>query len=237
MTRDIWAVVPVKDLAQAKRRLGSVLAPPERRRFVLAMLSDVLAALELVDDLVGVIVVTSDPDATTRARDFGARVLTDGAGDGYSGAVNAAARVLASEGRGGMLVAPADIPLATAEEFTRLLRDHPQGRAVSLVPAQDGRGTNAVVLTPPNAMPLEYEGDSFSRHVERGRGLKFPVETRRLRGIELDIDLPSDLDHLIRNPEKTEASRILVAMRPRAGGHTVTTGALRSWQAGAEEDS
>ena len=209
MTRDIWAVVPVKDLAQAKRRLAPVLAPPERRRFVLAMLSDVLAALKAIDDLAGILVVTADPAVAVQARAAGARVLTDGAGDGYSGAVNAAARVLAREGRGGMLAVPADIPLATAEEFTHLLRDHPHGRAVSLVLAHDGRGTNAVLLTPSDAMPLEYEGDSFSRHVRKAQDAGLPIVRHRSPGIEVDIDLPADLDLVRRTATRTEAGRAL----------------------------
>ena len=209
MTRDIWAVVPVKELAHAKQRLESVFTPHARRQFVLAMLADVLAALKAVPDLAGTVVVTIDADVAAHARDAGVRVLTDGAGNGYSGAVNAAAGVLAREGRGGMLAVPADIPLATAAEFTRLLRDHPRGRAISLAPAHDGRGTNAVLLTPPDAMPLEYEGDSFARHLRRAQDANLPIARQRLSGVSVDIDLPADLDHLRRHATRTGSGRAL----------------------------
>ena len=39
------AIVPVKALAEAKSRLASVLSPAARRRLVVEMLGDVLAAL------------------------------------------------------------------------------------------------------------------------------------------------------------------------------------------------
>lgn len=182
----------------------------------MAMLFDVLAALKAVPDLAGIIVVTSDPEATAHAREAAVRVLTERAQDGYSGAVNAAACVLAQEGRSGMLAVPADIPFATREEFAALLREHPYGRAVSLVPAHDGRGTNAVLLTPPDAMSLEYEGDSFPRHVARGRNSGLVVTTRPLCGIALDVDVPSDLDHFMHGPEETEASRVFAAIRRRS---------------------
>src|SRR5438067_1741569 len=39
-----WAIVPVKRLADAKARLAPALSPALRRRLVLAMLHDVLAA-------------------------------------------------------------------------------------------------------------------------------------------------------------------------------------------------
>ena len=43
-------------------------------------------------------VVTLDPLATAQARRYGARVVTEGARDGHTGAVTAMARMLAAEG-------------------------------------------------------------------------------------------------------------------------------------------
>ena len=64
------------------------------------MLEDVLAAL-VEAPLAGIMVNTLDPVATELARRYGARVVTDGARDGHTGAVTAMARILADEGRDG----------------------------------------------------------------------------------------------------------------------------------------
>ena len=60
--------------------------------------------------LAGLLVVHGRSLATAVAARRGARVVTEGARDGHTGSVTAAARVLAREGRGGMLTMPGDIP-------------------------------------------------------------------------------------------------------------------------------
>ena len=45
------------------------------------------------------LVVTVDPAATSLASRYGARIVTEGAREGHTGAVTAAARLLVREGR------------------------------------------------------------------------------------------------------------------------------------------
>ena len=52
--RTIWALVPVKDLRDAKQRLADVLDADERRALFRAMLEDVLAVLAACRSLAGV---------------------------------------------------------------------------------------------------------------------------------------------------------------------------------------
>ena len=119
--RDIVAVVPVKGIDAAKSRLAPGYPPEFRRGLAQAMLEDVLVALCAATGLAGVVVVTVDPLARELAERYGARIFDDGARDGHTGAVMAAARRLAAEGRTGMLTLPGDIPLITADEVSRLL--------------------------------------------------------------------------------------------------------------------
>ena len=95
---DLWAVVPVKERDRAKERLGPLLVPKLRQALALAMLEDVLAAVAAVADLAGILVVTIDPAAGRMARHYGARLVEDGARDGHTGAVAAAARLLMVDG-------------------------------------------------------------------------------------------------------------------------------------------
>src|SRR5437867_1663033 len=114
---DVWVVVPVKETSVAKQRLAAAVPPSLRQALALAMLEDVLAAVAAVPDLAGRLVVTTDRSAIDLARRYGCATLADGAGDGHTGAVTAAARRLAREGRAGMLTLPGDIPLVTADEI------------------------------------------------------------------------------------------------------------------------
>ena len=95
--RNIYAVVPVKDTSDAKRRLAGVLCGARRQQLALAMCEDVLTTLAGVRELAGIIMVTIDPAAAAIAPRYGARVLGAGAREGHTGAVAAAARIRASQ--------------------------------------------------------------------------------------------------------------------------------------------
>ena len=97
---DIWAIVPIKELDGAKQRLASLLSPAQRRALIEVMMGEVLNAVAGARDLVGIIVVTCDPQATALAARLGARIVTDGARDGHTGSVEAGRSLLAREGRG-----------------------------------------------------------------------------------------------------------------------------------------
>src|SRR5262245_35295677 len=112
---DPWAVVPVKELNGAKERLAPVLASELRRALMLAMFEDVLEAIAATPRLAGLAVVTIDPSAGRLAAKYGARLIERGARDGHTGAVGAAAQLLAEEGRSGMLTVPGDIPLVSPD--------------------------------------------------------------------------------------------------------------------------
>src|SRR5215475_13398719 len=71
------AIVPVKVLAHAKRRLSSVLPDAPRQRLVLAMLQDVLAALVGARSIDWVAVVTADQRVAALAQGHGASVLPE----------------------------------------------------------------------------------------------------------------------------------------------------------------
>ena len=91
---DIWAVVPVKETVLAKQRLADVLSPRVRQDLAVAMFEDVMQAVAAAPGLNGIAVVTLDPKAAEIALRWGAEVWTDGARDGPTGAVTAAARRL-----------------------------------------------------------------------------------------------------------------------------------------------
>jgi len=190
---NLWAAVPVKELDLAKQRLAPLLAPPLRRELMLAMLEDVLAALVATPGLGGLVIVTVDREAERLALRYGARLLADGARDGHSGAVAAAARLLAAEGRAGMLTLPGDVPRVTPTEIADLIAAHRPAPSFTIAPSRDERGSNAVICSPPDAVPLRFGEDSFFPHVRaaEARGLRPTV--RRLPGLALDIDTPEDL--------------------------------------------
>jgi 2-phospho-L-lactate/phosphoenolpyruvate guanylyltransferase len=206
---DVWALVPVKSFGDAKSRLSAALSPPARRELARTMCEDVLAALSAASGLGGIAVVTTDPAAATLARRYGARVIADGAGDGHTGAVVAGARWLADEGASGMLTMPGDIPRVTMEEVALVLAAHRPAPAFTIVPAHDGRGSNAILVSPPGAVPLAFGDDSFMPHLQASRRCGIEPTVLSLPGIGLDIDHPEDLAQLAGLPITTSTQYLL----------------------------
>jgi 2-phospho-L-lactate guanylyltransferase len=201
----IWAVVPVKDTAAAKQRLAPALPPEFRQALALAMLEDVLAALVEVPGLAGRLLVTTDEAAMRVAARYGAECMEEGAAEGHTGAVTAAARRLAHEGGESMLTLPGDIPLVTAGEISRLIAAHRPAPSFTIAPSHDEKGSNAILLSPPDAVTLRFGDDSFFPHLAAAKACGIAPTVLQLPGIALDIDNPADLAHFVQLGSRTRA--------------------------------
>src|SRR3972149_7052130 len=120
----IAAVVPVKRLDEAKGRLSVLLTPDERRRLALAMLEDVLRALQAVPRIDLVAVVSPDAGALARASALGAEPLAERPlVRGVNQALSQAARGLADQGASALVVVAAGILPARVLHAASLARD------------------------------------------------------------------------------------------------------------------
>jgi len=214
---DIWAVVPIKATADAKQRLGDAVSPALRPKLALAMAEDVLAALAASPGIAGLVVVTIDEAAAALAARYGAHVFADGARDGQTGAVAAAARRLAREGKGAMLTIPGDVPLVTPQEIAQILAAHDRTPDFVIAPAHDERGSNAILCAPPDAVPLKFGNDSFLPHLDAARQAGLEPKILRLPGLGLDIDNPVDLAAFLKIASNTRARALLEAEDVRNG--------------------
>ena len=175
--REVWAVVPVKHTAQAKQRPAKLLSLDLRQELALAMLEDVLQALGVAPHLAGIVIVTVDAQARKLASRCGAETWTCGAEDGHTGAVTAAARRLAAN-HAIMLTIPGDVPLVSAADIARLVAAHSAEPAFTIVPARDERGSNAILCSPADRVPLRSGNDSFFPHLAAARRCGVAAATR-----------------------------------------------------------
>jgi 2-phospho-L-lactate guanylyltransferase len=194
----VWACVPVKEFTGAKSRLSVFLSPAQREKLAMTMLEDVLAALAGATRLAGIMVNTVDPRAADLARRYGARVVTEGARDGHTGAVNGMARVLAAEGQAALLTLPGDIPRVTSAEVDTVVSSCREAPSFTIVPAHDELGSNAVLCAPAGVIPLRFGDDSYFPHLATARQHGIEPTIVRLPGIGLDIDHPVDVRAFLR---------------------------------------
>ena len=206
----IWAVMPVKDIENAKQRLAPALTPEERRRLFQAMVEDVLNALASSRALVGIMMVTRDPEAIRLAERHGARVLIEEENRGHTAASTFGAATLAKEGAAGMIQLPGDLPAITSADIDAVLAAHGEAPAVTIAPSRDRRGSNAVACSPPDLLPLRFGDDSFFPHVARAKGLGVEPTIVHRAGIALDVDTPDDLRAFLADPSEGHTLSYLV---------------------------
>ena len=200
-------LVPVKNLSAAKQRLAAVLDQPSRTALAQAMLYDVLTTLHRWTSRPPIAVVTSDPYALELVREYGFEVIPDPDNPGETGAIELATRLCVERGVDSTLVIPADIPLIQAWELEEILKHAPTEGSV-LVPAADGRGTNAAFRRPANLFPLRFGNDSFKPHHAAAQATGKPCVVLNLPGIAVDVDNPEDLQQLAALPGETRAQRL-----------------------------
>jgi 2-phospho-L-lactate guanylyltransferase len=206
------AILPVKSFGAAKQRLAPALGPGSRQALARAMFADVLASLRRVDGLDAVAVVTADTAAEAAARSAGVLVLNDTAVAGQSAAASIGIEHALAEGFERVLLVPGDTPLLDPADVVALLA---APRAVSIVPDRHGTGTNALLLTPPDAIYPSFGPGSLKRHVAAAEAAGVSFAVAEVPTLMLDVDTGDDL------------AALTAALAERPGGAPATRGALR----------
>jgi 2-phospho-L-lactate/phosphoenolpyruvate guanylyltransferase len=207
-------LVPIKNTSSAKQRLASILDQPARTKLAQAMLHDVFTTLNdwkdrhqsgrQSEDRAHIAIVTSDAFAMELARNYEFEIIPDPSNPGETGAIEMATQVCLERGADSTLVIPADIPLIEAWELDEIFKHAPSEGSL-LVPAGDGRGTNAAFRRPASLFPLRFGNDSFKPHHAAAQATGKPCVVLNLPGIAVDVDNPEDLQQLIALPGETRA--------------------------------
>ena len=210
MTRRLAIVVPAKDTAQAKSRLAPLLLPETRRALADALFRQTLGVLSRARLDASIFVVTDSPRLAEEAGEFGAEVIRD-SGTSLTEAVELATRHVARAGFDSQLVIPSDIALLDAKEIGQLLAARGAGPSVVLCPSADEDGTNALLTTPPDALPIWYGPGSFQRYCRAAQSAGVALTLIKLAGLGLDLDTPDDVRRYVAQAPK---GPILDLLRP-----------------------
>jgi 2-phospho-L-lactate/phosphoenolpyruvate guanylyltransferase len=209
------AIIPVKRFGHAKQRLLEALDRPGRAALVKAMLADVLAAASEAQQVERLIVVSGEGRAERIALRHAQRTKTplevmrdpDDAGHPHAATLG----IVRAKALGADCVAllPGDCPLLDPAELDAALERMQPGR-VAIVPDRHGTGTNALLMSPPDAIGPAFGEGSRERHAERGRQAGHDVAIEELMSLALDLDTPDDLEALAAalaaSPERAPAT-------------------------------
>lgn len=207
------ALIPVKGFQKAKQRLAPLLTEAARELLAESMFRDVLREVGAARGLSGLFIVTGNDRVTEIAAGAGAGVIREPTESGETAAVDLARTQLKNAGWEAVLIVPGDLPLVRASDIEELLGHAAAARGAPfalLVPSHDRKGTNALLLAPPDIIELRFGYDSFTFHVEQVAGRGLPVRVIENEHIALDIDEPQDLERFL-SYKRTDGASMHVA--------------------------
>lgn len=180
----------MKDPEQAKTRLGEALDADARERLALAMFENTLAYFSRAHGGRRLGVVTPSPRIAAIARSHGAEALEEGEG-GINRAAACAARWALASGASSLLIIHADIPTLSDRELGAVLEAG--GPNVAVIAESVDGGTNALLVSPPDAMPFRFGSNSAGAHEEAARSAGLRAVRLKLPFLSRDLDTPDDL--------------------------------------------
>jgi len=189
----VYAVIPVGALDGAKSRLGAVLDAEERRELVARMAEKSIRAAVATPGIEETIVITPDHDVRDLALAAGARPILQRS-TGLNAGLREARDEVVAACASAMLILPIDLPMISPEALAAVVNvaaDTPPP-LVAIVADRHGRGTNALLLTPPDVIDVCFGGDSHAAHAAAAAAVG-------ARFIDLggplsdDVDTPDDL--------------------------------------------
>lgn len=195
----VTAIVPINALPEAKSRLRSLLGDCDRQSLVLWMADRVLAALRDSGAVDALAVVSPDTRVLRWAERRGATPLAQHEG-GLNEGIELGRRWAVERDAGALLALFGDLPLLAPAEVAALVEPAAAGgeRAIVLAPDRSERGTNGMVLRPPLPLPFLFGASSLQRHRDAARAHGIEPATFVSDGTAFDVDVPADVEALVR---------------------------------------
>jgi 2-phospho-L-lactate guanylyltransferase len=207
----IAALLPAKALDRAKGRLAALLTEDERRQLALAMLEDVVKALQAVPEIDSVAVISPDAEVLDAARTLAAEAIEEPPSvRGLNQALAHGLSVMSSR-PDALLVVLADVPAVKPADVKEVLDALPPDRGVVIAPSS-AKGTSALALRPPDVIPFRFGEQSFQNHKREAAARKIQHTIVRNEALANDIDEPADLKRLLEHPAETATHRLLARL-------------------------
>jgi 2-phospho-L-lactate/phosphoenolpyruvate guanylyltransferase len=189
------ALLPLKDLVQAKTRLSGLLRPSERRALAQAMAEDVLGVLADHRGVAQITLVSDDPGAALLANKYGADCWTESslACRGLNPIIQRASERLLASREEPLLVLHCDLPLLTVDDISMALAAQRESGGLVIGCDRQGQGTNLLAFDASTMPVFSFGADSCARHMAGARSAGIPAQVLESPGIAVDVDEPADL--------------------------------------------
>lgn len=233
------ALVPLKDLVEAKSRLSGLLRPSERRALAQAMAEDVLLVLRDHAQVGRITLLSDDTGAGMLAQKYGADCWPEQelGCRGLNPLIERATERLLADRDEPLMVLHADLPMLGKADIDSVLDAMPDGGGLVIGCDRQYRGTNLLFFDACSVPQFAFGIDSCARHLQCARDSGIHAQVLQSPGIALDVDEPSDLKHLMRHLSSGPTGntgrllcdtalgrRVVTAMAESAGNETEVDG-------------
>jgi 2-phospho-L-lactate guanylyltransferase len=171
------AIVPLNSRTQAKTRLAGVLDDAERAELSRWLAQRVLDALRNAH-IAPIGVVSPDDEVLRWAWQHGTQPVRQ-EGSGLNDALDIGRAWAMRRHADALMVVLGDLPLLTAEDVLALVSqaaETPGTPSVAMASDRAGKGTNILLLRPPDALAFAF-GEDIEPHIMRVPGAAFDVDT------------------------------------------------------------
>lgn len=187
----IWAIIPIKRLANSKTRLSTVLDGQARAALTLTLYRRLVDVLQEVTAVQEILIVSRDHAVTTIAEQKGVCWVQEEAGAELNGSIVTAVHYAMAQGATQTLILPSDLPLVTAVDINNVIKQH-QPNTLTICGDQKQMGTNALLLPIQPLFKFRYGINSFEQHLTEACKWGLQVNIVDIPRIQFDLDTVED---------------------------------------------
>lgn len=189
----VTAFIPVKTLNYGKSRLSGQLDLARRIELTHGSLRRIVHTLKSTPGVGDIVIISRDAQVATWAEQWRVGHMRE-----HRRGLNAALREARARYTHALavLVLPSDLAALSITDVQGMLAAAQQAgeRCVVIAPDRHGRGTNALLLKPPDIIDFDFGANSALRHARRALARGIQPTWFRSDSICLDLDSPDDLD-------------------------------------------
>ena len=165
-------------------------------------MSQTIRVLKAVSEIHHIIVVSRDSSVLALARQFDVKTIQEEGMIDLNRALKRAALFARSQTADAIIVIPSDLPLIEPGDISQLLGNRKGGAEIIIAPDRRKEGTNALYLSPPDAIDFNFGVDSLKLHIEEAVKKDMQYSIFENTNLGLDIDIPQDLE-ILKGVQKT----------------------------------
>lgn len=203
---EIYAIIPVSKLSDAKTRLSPFLSPDERENLLKAMLTDTASGLKTQVDKV--IIISSDDEVLKYGKDLGLISIAENKNSNLNMALEQAMNWV-KEKVLKVIIVPSDLPLIAKSSINTLI-NYGKSKDFVISPSRGG-GTNALIIKP-LAIEMKFGEDSFRKHINEAIANDLNPGVYDSFFLSLDVNITEDLGEVILHGENSNTKNYLKSL-------------------------